>query len=157
MGSRRSRNPFWGLVDHMSEMNRMREFAEGFWSGTQEDQHRTHATAWVPTTDIFASGNDLVIRCELAGVKREDVEISLSGGVLTISGERRNTPNGGEVIFYTRESTYGTFRRTMTLPEGLDDDDVSARFENGMLELVVLGGAATTVAEPRRIEISGDA
>lgn len=156
MGRRRSRNPFWGLVDHMSEMNRMREFAEGFWSGPQEDQQRTHATAWVPTTDIFASGNDLVIRCELAGVKREEVEISLSGGVLTISGERRNTPNGGEVVFYTRESTYGTFRRTMTLPEGLDDEDVSAAFENGMLEVIVRGGAATTVAEPRRIEISGD-
>ena len=62
----RTRNPFRGLVDTMSEMARMREYAEG--SGGQEDQRRTHATAWVPTTDIFAEGDELNIRCELAGV-----------------------------------------------------------------------------------------
>ncbi|MBA2618837.1 MAG: Hsp20/alpha crystallin family protein, partial [Rubrobacter sp.] len=60
----RARNPFRGLIDHMSEMTRMREYAEGG-GQAQEDQRRTHATAWVPTTDIFAKGNDLVIRCEL--------------------------------------------------------------------------------------------
>ena len=85
----RTRNPFRGLMDHMSEMARMREYAEG---GGQEDQRRTHATAWVPTADIFAKGDDLVIRCELAGVEREDVEVSLSGGVLTIDGQRRGEP-----------------------------------------------------------------
>jgi HSP20 family molecular chaperone IbpA len=74
----RTRNPFRGLMDHMSEMARMREYAEG---GGQEDQRRTHATAWVPTADIFAKGDDLVIRCELAGVEQEDVEISLSEGI----------------------------------------------------------------------------
>ena len=47
----RTRYPFRGLMDHMSEMARMREYAEG---GGQEDQRRTHATAWVPTADIFA-------------------------------------------------------------------------------------------------------
>ena len=62
-----TRNPFRGLMDHMSEMARMREYAEG---GGQEDQRRTHATAWVPTADIFAKGDDLVIRCELAGVEQ---------------------------------------------------------------------------------------
>lgn len=155
MGARRRWNPFWGLVDHMSEMNRMREFAEGVWSGSQEAQQRTHATAWVPTTDIYASGEDLVIRCELAGVNSEDVEISLSGGLLTVSGERRNDPSEQQVIFYTRESSYGIFRRTFTLPESVDDEDVSARFENGMLEVIVHGGAAAA-PEPRRIEISKD-
>lgn len=155
MGARRSRNPFWGLVDHMSEMNRMREFAEGFGGGTQEGQQRTFATAWVPTTDIYANGEDLVIRCELSGVRREDVEISLSGDILTISGERRDDPGETEVTFYTRESSYGIFRRAITLPKGVDDEDVGATFDSGLLQVIIRKGAVA-VPEPRRIEISQD-
>src|SRR3712207_7474023 len=84
----RAQNPFRGILDHMSEMARMREYAEG---GGQEEGPRTHATAWVPTTDIFARGDDLIIRCELAGVHQDDIDISLSNGVLTISRSEEHT------------------------------------------------------------------
>ena len=146
MGRERRRNPFRGLVDHMSEMSRMREYFE---TG-QEERRRTHATAWVPTTDIFAEGDDLVIRCELAGVHREDIDIELTGDTLTISGERRSELSE-EVHFYTRERSFGHFRRSMNLPEGIDDD-ISASFEDGMLQVTVRGGAAAA-PEPRRIDI----
>jgi HSP20 family protein len=142
----KTRNPFRGLMDHMSEMSRMREYAEG---GGPEDQRRTHATAWVPTADIFARGGDLIIRCELAGVAREDVEVSLSGGVLTIDGERRGEPEGAS--YYARERHYGRFRRTMNLPEGIDGSRISADFENGLLEVTVKGGVDSP--EPERIQI----
>ena len=145
MGGRR--NPFRGIVDTMSEMARMREYAEG--GGSQEEGPRTHATAWVPTTDIFARGDDLVIRCELAGVEREDVEISLSGGALTIDGERRGEPEASE--YYARELYYGHFRRRIKLPEDVDGSRVSASFENGLLEVTVRGGVDHH--EPERIEI----
>ena len=148
MGRERRKNPFRGFVDTMSEMARMREYAEG---GAQEYQRRTHATAWVPTTDIFAEGDDLVIRCELAGVHREDIDIELTGDTLTISGERRSELSE-EVHFYTRERSFGHFRRSMNLPEGIDDDDISASFEDGMLQVTVRGGAAAA-PEPRRIDI----
>jgi HSP20 family protein len=147
MGRERRRNPFRGLVDHMSEMSRMREYFE---TG-QEERRRTHATAWVPTTDIFAEGVDLVIRCELAGVNREDIDIELTGDTLTISGERRSELSE-EVHFYTRERSFGHFRRSMNLPEGIDDDDISASFEDGMLQVTVRGGAGAA-PEPRRIDI----
>jgi len=143
----RTRNPFRGLMDHMSEMTRMREYAEGGLGA--EDQRRTHATAWVPTADIFAKGEDLVIRCELAGVEREDVEVSLAGGVLTIDGERKGEP--ADVSYYSRERYYGRFRRTMNLPEGVDGDRITADFENGLLEVTVKGGA--DYPEPERIQI----
>jgi HSP20 family protein len=91
-------------MDSMSEMARMREYAEG--SGGQEEGRRTHATAWVPTTDIFAIGDDLVICYELAGVRPDDVEISLSGGALTIDGERMGEPEASE--HYTRERITAT-------------------------------------------------
>jgi HSP20 family protein len=143
----RTRNPFRGLMDHMSEMARMRQYAEG---GGPEDQRRTHATAWVPTADIFADGDDLVIRCELAGVEQQDVEISLSGGVLTIDGQRTGEPEGA--TFYARERYYGRFRRSMNLPEGIDGSRISADFENGLLEVTVKGGADRP--QPQRIQIS---
>ena len=142
----KTRNPFRGIVDHMSEMARMREYAEG---GGQEEGPRTHATAWVPTTDIFAMDDDLMIRCELAGVEREDVEISLSGGALTIDGERKGEPEATE--YYARERYYGHFRRRIKLPEGVDGSKVSASFENGLLEVTVRGGVDHH--EPERIEI----
>lgn len=131
----------------MSEMVRMRQYAEG--GGAQEEGRRTHATAWVPTTDIFAVGDDLVIRCELAGVQREDIEISLSGGVLTVHGERKGEPPATE--YYARERSYGHFRRSMSLPEGIDGSRIHASFEDGLLEVTVKGGVDHH--EPERIEI----
>jgi HSP20 family protein len=143
----RTRNPFRGLVDTMSEMARMREYAEG--SGGQEDQRRTHATAWVPTTDIYAEGDDLKIRCELAGVRPEDVEISFSDNALTIDGERTGAPETTD--FYARERYYGHFRRRLKLPQGIDKGAISASFENGLLEITVKGGVDRH--EPERIQI----
>jgi HSP20 family protein len=143
----KSRNPFRGIVDTMSEMARMREYAEG--GGGQGEGRRTHATAWVPTTDIFAEGDDLMIRCELAGVERDDVEISLSDGALTIDGERTGAPETTD--FYARERYYGHFRRRLKLPEGIDASKISASFTNGLLEVIVRGGVDHR--EPDRIEI----
>jgi HSP20 family protein len=117
----------------------------------QEEQRRTHATAWIPTADIFARGDDLVIRFELAGVREEDIDISLAGGVLTVSGERKSEIDEDEVHFYTRERSYGNFRRNMNLPEGVDSSKINASFEDGMLELTITGGAV--YPEPERIQI----
>jgi HSP20 family protein len=142
----RPRNPFRGVMDTMSEMARMREYAEG---GGQERGRRTHATAWVPTTDIFAVGDDLVIRCELAGVGPDEVEISLSGGALIIDGERMGEPEASE--HYTRERYYGHFRRRLKLPENIDANSVSASFENCLLEVTVQGGVDRH--EPEQIQI----
>lgn len=150
MGKAR-KNPFRGFVDTISEMNRMKERWMTGYEGGEEGRWRTHATAWVPSTDIFARAGDLIIRTELAGVSREDVDITLSGGVLTISGERKGEPSEGDVSYYVHESFYGAFRRSMTLPEGIDGSKVSASFDNGMLEVTVKGGASA--AEPEKIQV----
>ncbi len=147
------RNPFHGILDAISEWNRMREVGSGRigYEARQEDRPRDHATAWVPSTDIFAKGEDLVIRVSLSGVYPEDVDITFSNGVLTVSGERRSELDEGEGTFYVRERYYGAFRRSLALPAGVDESKISADFENGLLEITVRGGAAA--AEPRRIEI----
>ena len=143
--------PFRELFDSFAEMQRMREYARhpGDGAGTPSG----HDSAWVPGTDIFASGDDLIIRCELAGVEPDDVEISLSRGVLLIWGDREPAPDqAGEVSYYVHERRFGSFRRHITLPERVTEDDLHASLENGLLEIVVAGGAADDVHE--RIEIS---
>ena len=148
MGQRRS-NPFRGFVDVMSEMNRMREVGRGSYEPGYEDRERTQASAWVPNADVFARGKDLVIRMELAGVDREEIEITLHDNTLTVSGERESDLDD-DVSFYVHERFYGAFRRSMTLPAGVDEGRISAYSDNGMLEITVEGGAA---AESRRIRI----
>ena len=149
--SERRTDPFRGFLDMTSEMNRMRQLGMYGSEAGQEERERTHATAWVPTADVFARGEDLVIRVELAGVDREDIEVTLNDNVLTVSGERRRELDEEEVSFYVSERYYGVFRRSMTLPSGLDESKISADFDNGLMEITVRGGATTV--EPRRIEI----
>ncbi|WP_166395135.1 Hsp20/alpha crystallin family protein [Rubrobacter marinus] len=147
----RARNPFRGLIDHMSEMARMREVVAEGGGQAREDRRRTYATAWVPTTDIFAKGDDLVIRCELAGVRQDDVDITLANGVLSVSGERRSELDDEEPAFYTRERSYGQFRRVINLPDGVDGSKMDARFEDGLLEIKIEGGA--NLPEPQHVRI----
>lgn len=145
------RDPFRGFVDSISEWNRMREYGMYGPDPGQEEQRRTHATAWIPTADIFARGDDLVLRYELSGVKEEDIDITLTGGTLTVSGERRSDLEEDEVYFYSRERSYGNFRRSMNLPEGVDGSKINASFEDGLLEITITGGAV--YPEPERIRI----
>src|SRR5919107_826048 len=146
MGQRRS-NPFRGVVDGMSEMKRMRGVGRGGYDPGYEDRERTQASAWVPNADVFARGKDLVIRMELAGVDREEIEITLHDNTLTISGERRNDLDDN-LSFYVHERFYGAFRRTMTLPAGIDESRIDAYSDNGLLEITVEGGA---IVESHRI------
>jgi HSP20 family protein len=145
------RRPFRELFDHFAEMQRMREYARH--PGEAGDERRTAESAWVPTTDTFAHDDDLVIRCELAGVEPDDVELSLSHGVLLIWGERDPRPDQlGDVSYYVRERRFGAFRRSITLPERVTKDRLRASLENGLLEIVVAGGAAEQAYE--RVEIT---
>jgi HSP20 family protein len=141
---------FHGLFDTVAELNRMREFWRAGIDPPQEE--RTHATAWIPRMDIFARGDDLVIRCELAGVPREEVDLSFDKNALTIFGERSGAPDEETTTFYVRERHYGAFRRTINLPEGTERSSVSASLEDGLLEITVVGGCAQR-REPERIDI----
>jgi len=148
MGDRSEHQRFHGLFDTVAEMGRMREFWQAGIDPPQAE--RTHATAWIPRMDIFAQGDDLVIRCELAGVPREDVNISLDHDTLTVFGERTGAPEE-DTTYYVRERHYGAFRRTINLPEGTDRSSIAASLEDGLLEVTVTGGAARR--EPERIDI----
>jgi HSP20 family protein len=148
------RNPFRGFTDLISETNRSTEnWMTGSSATSADDPKQGQASAWAPITDIFTRGEDMVVRCDLAGVQREDVDLTLSNGILTISGERRVPEDEREASFYVSERNYGFFRRSMSLPEGIGEKDIEALFEEGVLEVVITGGAR--LPSPRRIQVGG--
>jgi HSP20 family protein len=92
---------------------------------------------WAPPMEVFQRGNEMVVRADLPGVAPDDVQIDVEDGVLTISGERRNTNEDQQEGFYRSERSYGAFSRSIALPEGVDEDQVNARYEHGVLEVTV--------------------
>jgi HSP20 family protein len=144
--------PFRGFYDMQSEMNRMLDEVFGSLARTGRRQGEA-PTQWAPALDVLQEDGDIVVRAELPGVKLEDVDITFQNGVLTISGVRQAEEQKEGSGYYIRERRYGSFRRSMSLPEGTDESNISARFLDGVLEVRVAGAAA--VQEPRRIQIEG--
>jgi HSP20 family protein len=116
-------------------------------------QQRSELTEWAPAIDVVAKDGDLVLRAELPGLKQEDVDITLHDNVLTVSGERKAEQEEERSGYYVRERRYGSFSRSLTLPQGVDESKIHARYEDGVLEVTVEGAAA--VQEPKRIQIEG--
>src|SRR5215207_985381 len=143
--------PYRGFYDMQSEMNRMFDEVFGDVARRSGRQQGDVPTRWAPVLDVLQEDGDIVVRAELPGVKLEDVDITLHNGVLTISGERRAEEQREGSGYYVRERRYGSFRRSMTLPQGVDESNISARFDGGVLEVRVSGAAA--VQEPKRIQI----
>ena len=142
-----------GFYDPHSEVNRLFDEMFANLATTSSRQQRNQQTQWAPTLDVLHDDGDLLIRAELPGVKREDVEITLHERMLTVSGQRRAGEQREGSGYYVRERRYGSFRRSLVLPHDVEEDRISARFEDGVLEVRVPGGA--TELEPKRIQIQG--
>ena len=139
-----------GFYDPLSEMNRLFDQMFGGVVGEQGEQ-RTRDAGWSPAIDVIQEDEDLVVRAELPGAKPEDVDITVHNGVLTISGkleEEREEERSGYLV---RERRSGSFRRSLQLPQDVDEDQIKANFENGVLEVKIPGAAA--IQEPKRIQI----
>ncbi len=92
---------------------------------------------WSPAVESYLEGDKLVVRVDLPGVDPRDVEIAVVGSQLTVKGERKAAREGGkdgEGYFY-REVRYGRFERSVPLPEGVNADQIHARYHNGVLEV----------------------
>lgn len=88
-----------------------------------------------PAVDIYEEGDDLVVKAELPGIKKEDIEVKLTDDYITISGEKKKEEKVEEKDYYRYERSYGSFSRTFRLPVEVQTDKAKAKFENGVLEI----------------------
>jgi HSP20 family protein len=113
-----------------SEVNRV--FDAFFGSGATS---ATRARRWVPAMDLVETDEHLVLKADLPGLGHDDVNIEVKDNVLTVSGERRAEQEEKSEGFYRVERAFGTFSRSMSLPEGVDAEKIAAEFRAGVLEV----------------------
>ena len=115
-------------------------------------QAEHQARRWVPPVDLVEAEDHFVLKADLPGLSEGDVNIEVQDGSLTISGERRAEHEQREGGWYRIERAFGSFNRSLTLPDGVDADRIEASFSNGVLEVRI---PKPEERKPRRIEISG--
>ena len=108
-------------------------------------------TGWSPALDLYESGDHFVAVVELPGMRKEDIEISLHDGTLTIAGERKSSSSNGERAERT-ERYVGSFRRSISLPARVDANKVSATYRDGILTVTL---PKPEEAKPKRIDVAG--
>ena len=113
---------------------------------------RPTSGAWAPQIEVFRRGNNLVVRADLPGLVKDDIQVDINDDVLTIQGERREQHEEEREGWYRNERTYGSFYRAVPLPEGTIADSAKASFKNGVLE-VVLQTPPREVSRGRRLDI----
>jgi HSP20 family protein len=104
-------------------------------STTTEDGFMTWG--WNPVVDIYDNEDSIVLKAELPGVSKKDIEIDIKDRVLTLKGERSADNEVKEDNYYRRERTYGRFERSFTLPADVDPDRIKADYNDGVLKIEV--------------------
>ncbi len=128
-----ARFPFDSFFDRF-----FKEFGEEFFAPTTSGE-------WYPSMDLLDEKDRLVARLEVPGIDPKDVEVTLEGDTLTVSGERKEEKESEKGDYISRETTFGSFRRTVTLPYHVEKDKVKATYKNGIM----------TIAMPKSAEVIG--
>ena len=105
---------------------------------------------WIPAMDLVEAEDHFVLKADLPGLSEDDVHIDVEGDVLTVSGERKAEHEDKREGYVRVERSYGSFRRSLTLPEGVDADAVTASFDRGVLEISI---PKPEQRKPRRVAI----
>lgn len=109
---------------------------------------------WAPQVDVYEKDNSFVVKAELPGVNKDDIDVSLDQGDLVIRGERKSEhEETGEPNYYRMERSYGSFYRRIPMPEGAEQNDISANFKDGVLEITAPLGKTQT-EQAKRITVS---
>lgn len=115
----------------LSLMKEIDEMTGRFWESWPE----IAGTDIVPKTEMYEEKGNLVIKTEMPGIKKEDVDISLEDDILTLKAERKEEEVTEETDYYAREVRYGQYRRSVWLPFRVDSDKIAATLEDGVLEV----------------------
>jgi HSP20 family protein len=144
--------PVRELNSLQSEMNRL---FNTFFDSPTTAGNGGGARRWIPSMDLVETETHYVLRADLPGLGEEDVSIELDDNVLTVSGERKSEHDEKNEGFHRVERSFGTFRRSLTLPDGVDAEAIAATFDKGVLEVTI---PKPEERKPRRVAIKvGDA
>jgi HSP20 family protein len=113
-------------------------------------QTEDSVVAWAPPVDIFETQDQLVVRAEVPGVRKEDLDVGIENGVLTLHGQRQQDTDVKEDSAFRLERVYGAFTRSFSLPTTVDATKVAATYKDGVLEVRV---PKAETAKPTRVEI----
>lgn len=140
-------DPFRELEDMSERLNRVFNRQ----AGRSTDGKETITVAdWIPTVDIAETDTEYQIKAELPEVKKEDVKVTVEDGVLTIQGERRHEIEEKDKKYHRVERSYGSFVRSFTLPDHVDDTKVKAEYKDGVLHLHL---PKSEKAKPKAIDV----
>jgi len=141
---------FWRPFREMEEMERwldevFRRFTPSVWRRLPAEE-----VTWMPVLEMYEKPDKFVVRVELPGIKREEIDIHIVGDTLTISGERKASMEVKDEEYQRCEFCYGKFSRSINLPAAINAAKVDATYENGILEISL---PKAEEIKPKRIEI----
>ena len=116
----------------------------------QGDREALTMPDWAPMVDIAETDEEFLIKAEIPEVKKEDVKVSIENGVLTIRGERKQEKEEQGKRYHRVERYYGSFLRTFTVPDNVDESRVKAEFKDGVLNLHL---PKSEKAKPKAIDV----
>ncbi|MEZ5126551.1 MAG: Hsp20/alpha crystallin family protein [Thermoleophilia bacterium] len=132
-------DPFREMTQAQSQFNKL---VDQVWGGRQE--------SWLPAIDVFDTKDAVVLKAELAGMNPDDIHIEVEDNVLTVKGERRFEEEVDEERYYRVERRFGSFQRSLALPQGMKPSDIAASYEDGILTITV---PKVEEEKPKRIEV----
>src|SRR5919201_39043 len=137
--------PFREIATLQNEMSRLMSTLAG--------DNGESGRSWVPALDVWETENEVVYALDLPGIPERDIAIDFEEGTLTVSAERERTHASSDDKLYRYERRFGSFSRTIGLPQGVTEDQIKADYKDGVLEIHV---AKPEQPKPRRIEIGGE-
>jgi HSP20 family protein len=133
----------------LSELASLHNEMSRFMNGLLDGNGRT-SQSWVPVADVWETEKEVVYAFDLPGIPEDKISVELDESSLTVTAEREREQTVEEGRYYRFERRFGTFARTIALPQGVTEKDVRAQYRNGVLELHV---AKPEQPKPRRIQI----
>jgi HSP20 family protein len=127
----------WNQLREMEEaQNRVNRFLGGFPTRMGTDETHSLAVAdWSPEVDISQDEHEYLLKADLPEIKKDDLRVTVEDGILCVSGERKSEKEDQKRKFHRVERSYGSFRRSFTLPEDTDSKKVTAEFRDGVLKV----------------------
>ena len=129
---------WWDPMRDISAIQeKMNQLFEDTMSRSRGREERLGAGMWTPSVDIYETNEVVVVKAELPGLTKDQVDIEVKDGFLVLKGERKIEKDVKEENYHRIERAYGTFQRTFSLPASVDQEKISASLKEGILELIL--------------------